>query len=356
MHSKHKHTIKYRRIHPASPLAGLRASILTRLVALALFFLPGRSSAQLKTALASTPPQTQLSIYPVPQHIQLKQDSLPFYGIRLIRGLKLSGEVNIGALLAPFTGNTGKSILVHLIKASKAVEIPREGYALKITAKQIQIQYQDPRGAFYGVQTLIQILNHAKRTGFLPVLNIMDYPDIPRRGIVEGFYGTPWTFQDRVDQLRFYGKWKINTYIYGPKDDIYHSSPYWRQPYPEDQAARLKELIHIARQNEVDFYWAIHPGKDIKWNQADSLAIIHKLQCMYDLGVRHFAVFFDDISGEGAKAQKQAGLLNYIQNSFINQHGDIGPLIMCPTEYNKLWADPKPNSYLDILGRQLGHP
>ena len=338
----------------AFSLAGFPISILIRLVALTLFFLPGQSSAQLKTPLASTHPQAPLSIYPVPQHIQFKQDSLPFYGIRLTAGLKMTGEDNIVPLLTPFTGKTGKSIAIHLIKpASKAVEIPKEGYTLKIMARQIQIRYQDPRGAFYGVQTLIQILNHAKRTGFLPLLDIMDYPDIPRRGIVEGFYGTPWTFQDRVDQLRFYGKWKINTYIYGPKDDIYHSSPNWRQPYPKDQAARLKELIHIARQNEVDFYWAIHPGKDIQWNQADSLAIIHKLQSMYDLGVRHFAVFFDDIAGEGAKAQKQAGLLNYIQNSFISQHSDIGPLIMCPTEYNKLWADPKPNTYLDILGQHL---
>lgn len=68
---------------------------------------------------------------------------------------------------------------------------------------------------------------------------------------------------------------------------------------------------------------------------------------MYDLGVRSFAVFFDDISGEGARPEKQAGLLNYIHKEFIRKKSDVQPLIMCPTEYNRSWAK---TDYLDILG------
>ena len=71
---------------------------------------------------------------------------------------------------------------------------------------------------------------------------------------------------------------------------------------------------------------------------------------MYDLGVRSFAVFFDDISGEGARPEKQAGLLNYIHKEFISKKNDVQPLIMCPTEYNRSWAK---TDYLDILGTQL---
>ena len=37
---------------------------------------------------------------------------------------------------------------------------------------------------------------------------------------------------------------------------------------------------------------------------------------MYHLGVRSFAVFFDDISGEGTNPVKQAELLNYIDEQF----------------------------------------
>ena len=56
----------------------------------------------------------------------------------------------------------------------------------------------------------------------MPEVDINDYPTVSARGIIEGFYGTTWTHQDRLDQIKFYGKNKLNTYIYAPKDDPYH--------------------------------------------------------------------------------------------------------------------------------------
>lgn len=144
----------------------------------------------------------------------------------------------------------------------------------------------------------------------------------------------------------------MNTYIYGPKDDPYHSSPNWRLPYPEKEALQLQELVKVANENEVDFVWAIHPGQDIKWNQEDRDLLLAKFEKMYDLGVRSFAVFFDDISGEGTNPNKQAELLNYIDEKFVKVKPDVTPLVMCPTEYNKSWSNPKGN-YLTTLGEKL---
>ena len=45
---------------------------------------------------------------------------------------------------------------------------------------------------------------------------------VPLRGVVEGFYGTPWTFAERVEILEFCRQNNLNAYIYAPKDDIYH--------------------------------------------------------------------------------------------------------------------------------------
>ena len=146
----------------------------------------------------------------------------------------------------------------------------------------------------------------------LPITEITDYPEVRFRGVVEGFYGTPWSHQARLRHLKFYGENKMNTYIYGPKDDPYHRSPNWRLPYPEQEAKQIKELVQVAKQNAVNFVWAIHPGQDIKWNQEDRDNLLAKFEKMYELGVRSYAVFFDDISGEGTKADKQAELLNYI--------------------------------------------
>ncbi len=232
-------------------------------------------------------------------------------------------------------------------KYKKLVPTKAEGYYLKVTDKEIVIAAKDERGAFYGVQSLLAMMKYGK----LQTCEITDFPDVAFRGVVEGFYGTPWSQEDRLSQFDFYAKNKMNVYIYGPKDDPYHRDK-WRQPYPEEEAARLKVLLDAAHKNGVNFYWAIHPGVDIKWTEADRDAMMNKLEVMYQLGVRSFAVFFDDIWGEGTKADKQAELLNYINTNFVKAKGDISPLVMCPTEYNRSWANEK-GGYLRTLGSDM---
>lgn len=233
-------------------------------------------------------------------------------------------------------------------KYAKKIPSHKEGYYIEVNDNSIVIAGADARGAFYGVQTLAQMV----RQGDLSICTIQDYPDIAFRGVVEGFYGTPWSHEARMRQIEFYGKNKMNTYIYGPKDDPYHSSPNWRKPYPEKEAAQIHELIEQAARHEVNFVWAIHPGKDIKWTDADRDALIQKFEAMYQLGVRSFAVFFDDISGDGTDPVRQAELLNYIDNHFIQKKHDASPLVMCPTEYNKSWSNVK-GGYLTTLGEKL---
>lgn len=233
-------------------------------------------------------------------------------------------------------------------KFSKNIPDRKEGYFLKIEKNQIVVAGHDERGLYYGLQTLSQLLTLNK----LPLCEVKDYPDVPYRGVVEGFYGTPWSHEARLRQIEFYGRNKMNVYLYGPKDDPYHSVPNWRIPYPEKEAKQLKELVDKAKDNEVIFYWAIHPGQDIKWNDEDRDLLMKKFENMYQLGVRAFAVFFDDISGEGTKAEKQAELLNYIDENFVKVKGDVAPLVMCPTEYNKSWSNVK-GGYLTTLGDKL---
>ena len=233
-------------------------------------------------------------------------------------------------------------------KFSRNIPQKAEGYYLKIDDNNIVVAGADRRGLFYGVQTLLQLVENGK----LPAVEITDYPDVPYRGVVEGFYGKPWSHMARLRQLEFYGRNKMNVYIYGPKDDPYHRTPDWRIPYPEEEAERMRELVQAATDNNVIFYWAIHPGQDIKWNDEDRDNLLRKFEHMYQLGVRGFAVFFDDISGEGTKADKQAELLNYIDDNFIQTKHDVAPLIMCPTEYNKSWTKLE-GGYLATLGERL---
>lgn len=230
-------------------------------------------------------------------------------------------------------------------KYKKQIPDRAEGYYLQITPDQIVIAGKDEAGTFYGVQSLLQIMSRPE----VMQCEITDWPSVSCRGVIEGFYGNPWSHKDRLRQFDFYGQHKMNIYVYGPKDDPYHRAK-WREPYPEKEAALLRELVEAAHRNKVQFVWAIHPGGDIKWNKTDSVAVVEKLEKMYALGIRTFAVFFDDIWGEGAKGDKQAGLLNYVTDEFVRKHTDVEPLIMCPTQYNKAWSG---GDYLPTLGTKM---
>ena len=226
-------------------------------------------------------------------------------------------------------------------------------YLLTVGKKGIDIVGYDERGAFYALQTLRQILSSPVSADGLPYLTCNDYPDLPDRGVVEGFYGTPWSHEVRLSLIDYYGRNKLNCYVYGPKDDPYHSSPNWRLPYPDDQARNIADLVEACRRARVDFVWAIHPGKDIKWNEEDYHNLLHKFDLMYDLGVRAFAIHFDDIDGEGTNPVRQVELVNRLTREFVKAKGDVAPLIVCPTDYSQLWANPKPDGPLAIYGNQM---
>lgn len=299
-------------------------------------------------------------LQPTPQSYVGSEDSVSVpakYSLQVGAALQESAAEQLLCSLFPdAVASSGFSVCIG-VKGDKSVRkyaarIPKkpEGYYLKIDKEGIVVAGADRRGAFYGVQTLAQLLSLPK----LPLAEVTDYPDVPYRGVVEGFYGIPWSREARLSQLDFYGRNKMNIYIYGPKDDPYHSSPNWRKPYPAQEAEQLKELVERARQNEVLFYWAIHPGKDIRWNTEDRELLMEKFESMYRLGIRAFAVFFDDISGEGTSAEKQVELLNYLHHNFVKAKGDVAPLLMCPTEYNRLWTKLE-GGYLTTLGNKL-HP
>lgn len=234
------------------------------------------------------------------------------------------------------------------------IEQKSGAYRLSISPDNVSITGFDECGAFYGINTFRQIVESAQKNGGeMPVLEINDYPTFKYRGVVEGFYGRPWSHKTRLSILDFMGRHKMNSYVYGPKDDPYHRTPNWRQPYPEEEGKKIKELVERATQNHIDFVWAIHPGGDIRWNKADYDSLLNKFSAMYELGVRQFAIFFDDIKGNGTDSRKQTEMLNNIINDFVKKKVGVKNLIVCPTDYNQGWANPSEQGQLAIYGKEL---
>lgn len=154
---------------------------------------------------------------------------------------------------------------------------------------------------------------------------------VPLRGVVEGYYGRPWGTEGRLSLLKFMGEMDLNVFIYGPKDDPYHHSK-WREPYPEAEMRDFAKLIRAAKENGVDFYWAIHLGGGFrKGSEEDYAALFRKLGYMYDGGFRAFAVFFDDFGS--ADAGFHAEICNRIVAEFLERRGGCAALVMCPNVY-----------------------
>lgn len=296
-----------------------------------------------------------LIINPTPHQLKVDKGT----ACSISQGVKLKDKQGKFAAYLDFLSINKKGIKLTIDFGPKTarkagVKEVSGAYSLIVSPKEITLIGYDARGAFYGLQTLKQLAESPiSAQGALPCVEINDYPDLPNRGVVEGFYGTPWSHDVRLSLIDFYGKFKMNTYLYGPKDDPYHSCPNWRLPYPEKEAQHIKELVEACNRNYVDFVWAIHPGQDIKWNEEDYHNLVQKFNWMYDLGVRHFAIFFDDISGEGTNPLKQTELLNRLTEEFVKVKGDVSPLTVCPTDYSGLWANPTEKGSLAIYGKTL---
>lgn len=71
------------------------------------------------------------------------------------------------------------------------------------------------------------------------------------RGVVEGFYGEPWSHAERLDLIGFCGGQGLDTWVHAPKDDPYHRG-LWREPYPDEELERLGELVGAAELHGVD--------------------------------------------------------------------------------------------------------
>ena len=123
-------------------------------------------------------------------------------------------------------------------------------------------------------------------------------PKFAVRGYIEGFYGAPWTQEQRLDMMAQMAKKRMNAVYYAPKDDPYHRE-LWRESYPADRLAGLKELVSTARRYAMDFVWCVAPGLSVCYaNEDDFAALINKTRQLYQIGVRAFGLLLDDIDEE----------------------------------------------------------
>src|SRR5690606_40487692 len=88
----------------------------------------------------------------------------------------------------------------------------------------------------------------------------------------------------------------------------------WREPYPAERRAEVRELTERAARNHVTPAWAVAPGQAMCFtSDTDLRALTRKLDAMWALGFRAFQLQFQDVSytewhcGEDRSEERRAG-------------------------------------------------
>ena len=175
------------------------------------------------------------------------------------------------------------------------------------------------------------------------------------RGVIEGYYGPPYTHADRIWWIDRLAAWGMNLYVHAPKNDALHRQE-WRTPYPAEQMREFSELIGRGAAHGVDVGFAISPGLSIAYSSASDLRSLEiKLLRFRELGARFFALCLDDVPTHLAQEADRGAFASLAHAHVAVAHavqealGASCRLLLVPTDYLGV----APTEYLEILGEAL---
>lgn len=198
-------------------------------------------------------------------------------------------------LIVEIYSETGNNAIFGDVNASLFAKI--DAYLLVIAGSKVGVLGKDTDAAFYGLTTLQQILDQTTG-GVVRSLTIQDWADVASRGFIEGYYGNPWSTEDRAELMRWAGNFKLNSYFYAPKDDPKHNARWYELYTDEELEAKIKPLAEAGNASKCQFVYALHPFMSSAINKANYDAKIVQLKAKFEqvigAGVRQIAVLADD--------------------------------------------------------------
>jgi hypothetical protein len=173
-------------------------------------------------------------------------------------------------------------------------------------------------------------------------------------GLIEGYYGEPWSDEARERVIAHLAPHGYGFYIYAPKADAFLRRR-WREPFPADDEARLRKLAEHCKAQGVAFGVGLSPYEAYRDFDAEAqAALAKKLDALDAIGVEMLAVLFDDMQGDLPElALTQAAILHW-----ISARTKARRLVTAPSYYTD---DPildrifgkRPENYLEDFGRAL---
>jgi hyaluronoglucosaminidase len=173
-------------------------------------------------------------------------------------------------------------------------------------------------------------------------------------GLIEGFYGKPWSWQARAENVAFLAPHGYRFYLYAPKADPFLRRR-WLEDHPPTLAGELAGLAAHCRRLGVRFGIGLSPYESyLDFNAVAQAALARKLAFFDQLGIDDLAILFDDMRGDVPQlAARQIEIVEWVA-----ARSRASRLLVCPTYYSD---DPvldtvfgeRPADYLATLGQAL---
>lgn len=217
-----------------------------------------------------------------------------------------------------------------------------DSHIVAVNNNVIAVLGDDTDSAFYGVTTLKHVFNQLEN-GQIREFRIDDFSNVKHRGFIEGYYGNPWSNEDRAELMKFGGDYKLNTYFFAPKDDIYHNSK-WREMYPPKELEAIKKLAQVGNETKNKYVYALHVFMhhairfDSKSNYQKDLDIIKaKFTQLLENDVRAFSILADDAGVPPQGPESYVTLLEDLTDWLIEQKETYPDLVTdlpyCSNDY-----------------------
>ena len=167
-------------------------------------------------------------------------------------------------------------------------------------------------------------------------------PSFAVAGVLEGFYGTPWSWDERVAVMERCAPAGLPWYVWAPKSDPLHRRM-WREPFTDEHLDGFRRLLTI---DGLHLGVAIAPGLDPANLEDDNDALIAKVRSVVDVGATLVMIAFDDIGDDVTNAQRHVEVVNALLGA-IDLSGVH--VIVVPTHYATIASTP----YLAALSAGL---
>ena len=124
----------------------------------------------------------------------------------------------------------------------------------------VLVRGRSSAGEYYGVQTLLQMIEHAPgRRLRLPYAHVEDWPALAYRGTLmdAGSEGPMLTFDEVKQQIDFIAKWKGNQYFFYSEGNIELRGYPLLNPQARFTQQQIRALVAYARERHIDVIPAI---------------------------------------------------------------------------------------------------